>query len=169
MQPIARSALIVTMICAAHTALAQQQPSTSSHTRAARPGQTGGAIYTAEQARQGHDVYMQHCASCHGDKLQGLAAPALAGNDFLSTAQHNGWTIGMLQTIVTQNMPFNDPASLSDGQYADVIAYLLASNCYPAGTRKFPEQATAAISNIKISTPEHPSGSTSGNGTCLPS
>lgn len=139
-----------TMACAASVALAQ----------------TSAAPFTADQAKQGRDVYTQHCASCHGDKLQGLAAPSLAGKDFLTTAEHNGWTLGMLQTIVTQNMPFNDPASLSDTDYANVIAFLLASNCFAAGGRKFPEASSPALAKIKISAPSHPSGTPDAGGVC---
>jgi polar amino acid transport system substrate-binding protein len=154
MHSIVRAALTLTMASAASVALAQS-------------GTGGnGAPFTEDQAKQGHDVYMQHCASCHGDKLQGLAAPSLAGKDFLSTAEHNGWTMGMLQTIVTQNMPFNDPASLSDEQYANVIAYLLASNCFPAGAKKFPEESTPALAKIKIATPSRPSGVPDAGGVC---
>lgn len=149
MHSITRAALILTITCATSAALAQSS-----------------APFTADQAKQGHDVYTQHCASCHGDKLQGLAAPSLAGKDFLATAEHNGWTMGMLQTIVTQNMPFNDPASLSDEQYANVIAYLLASNCFPAGSKKFPEDQTPALAKIKIAAPDHPSGTPDAGGVC---
>ncbi|HTH62978.1 MAG TPA: cytochrome c [Paraburkholderia sp.] len=154
MHSIVRAALTLTMASAASVALAQS-------------GSGGNAApFTEDQAKQGHDVYTQHCASCHGDKLQGLAAPSLAGKDFLSTAEHNGWTMGMLQTIVTQNMPFNDPASLSDEQYANVIAYLLASNCFPASGKKFPEESTPALARIKIATPSHPSGTPDAGGVC---
>jgi mono/diheme cytochrome c family protein len=153
MHSIVRAAFTFTMTCAASMALAQ--------------GPAGADVpFTADQAKQGHDVYTQHCASCHGDKLQGLAAPSLAGKDFLGTAEHNGWTMGMLQTIVTQNMPLNDPASLTDEQYADVIAYVLASNCYPAGSKKFPEEESAALAKIKIATPGHPSGTPDAGGVC---
>jgi len=154
MHSIVRAALIATIACAASAAPALAASGAS------------GATFTADQAKQGHDVYTQHCASCHGDKLQGLAAPSLAGKDFLTTAEHNGWTIGMLQTIVTQNMPFNDPASLSDEQYADVIAFLLASNCFQAGSKKFPEEATPALAKIKIATPSHPAGTPDSSGVC---
>jgi mono/diheme cytochrome c family protein len=150
MHSMIRAALTLTMACAATAALAQ----------------SGGPPFTADQAKLGHDVYTQHCSSCHGDKLQGLAAPSLAGKDFLTTAQHNGWTMGMLQTIVTQNMPFNDPASLSDTDYANVIAFLLASNCFTAGSKKFPEASSPALARIKIATPGHPSGTPDASGVC---
>lgn len=153
MHSIVRAAFTLTMTCAASAALAQHGPA-------------AGVPFTADQAKQGHDIYTQHCASCHGDRLQGLAAPSLAGKDFLTTAEHNGWTMGMLQTIVTQNMPFNDPASLSDEQYADVIAYVLASNCFPSGSQKFPEEQTPSLAKIKIATPGHPSSTPDAGGVC---
>lgn len=127
---------------------------------------TNGAIYTTAQAKQGEAIYTQSCASCHGTNLQGVAAPAIAGKDFLGTAQKNGWTIGILRTIVTENMPFNNPGSLTAGQYAEVLAYLLAANCYPAGTTPFPEHATANLAHLKITEPSHLAGTPDRFGVC---
>lgn len=33
-----------------------------------------GRWYTNEQVEQGRELYQTHCASCHGDRAQGLAA-----------------------------------------------------------------------------------------------
>ncbi|MCU4161863.1 cytochrome c [Acidiphilium sp. AL] len=124
------------------------------------------ALYTAAQAKQGKAVYSADCASCHGGNLQGVAAPAIAGKDFLATAKKDGWTVGVIRTIVTQNMPFNNPASLKPAQYAEVIAYLLASNCYPAGKTAFPEHAPTDFATMKIVTPAHPAGTPNMFGVC---
>ncbi len=124
------------------------------------------ALYTAAQAKQGKAVYSANCASCHGGNLQGVAAPAIAGKDFLATAKKNGWTVGIMRTIVTQNMPFNNPASLKPAQYAEVIAYLLASNCYPSGKTAFPEHAPADFATMKILAPAHPAGTPDKFGVC---
>lgn len=35
---------------------------------------SGGRWYTAQQVTTGKSVFKQHCASCHGDRAQGLAA-----------------------------------------------------------------------------------------------
>ncbi len=109
--------------------------------------------YTAVQAGEGKGIYEKSCASCHGSDLQGVAAPAIAGSDFRMTAQKNGWTVGILRTIVTENMPFNDPGSLSPKQYADVMAYVLASNCYPVGTAPFPMHGSAKLSAMHLADP----------------
>lgn len=37
------------------------------------PGRVDGRWYTAEQVDQGQELYLMYCASCHGDRAQGLA------------------------------------------------------------------------------------------------
>lgn len=123
------------------------------------------ALYTAAQASAGAQVYAQDCASCHGANLQGVAAPALAGKDFQKTAISDKYTVSIIRTIATQNMPLSNPGSLSDTQYADVLAYLLAANCYPAGTKPFPTQDEPALQVI-MGPPSPPSGTADANGVC---
>ncbi len=124
------------------------------------------ALYTAAQASAGAQVYAQNCASCHGANLQGVAAPALAGKDFQKTAIADHYTVSIIRTIATQNMPLSNPGSLSDTQYADVMAYLLAANCYPAGTKPFPTQDEPALQNVTMGPPSAPSGTPDANGVC---
>jgi polar amino acid transport system substrate-binding protein len=129
---------------------------------------TGGtpALYTAAQASAGAQVYAQSCASCHGADLQGVAAPALAGSDFQKTAVSDKYTVSIIRTIATQNMPLSNPGSLTDTQYADVLAYLLAANCYPAGTKPFPTQDEPALQNVIMGPPSSPSGTPNAKGVC---
>ncbi|MGA7569254.1 MAG: cytochrome c [Candidatus Aquilonibacter sp.] len=107
-------------------------------------------LYTAAQARAGKIVYARYCLQCHGVDLQGTAGPAVAGTEFLKNAKFDGWTLSDVRTTVVQNMPFSNPGSLTPKQYADVIAFLLASNCYPAGTTPFPQTDRAAFASIFI-------------------
>jgi mono/diheme cytochrome c family protein len=132
----------------------------------AQPREGSDTIYTLTQAERGKAVYARSCISCHGSNLQGVAAPAIAGEDFLTTAQSDGWTVGILRTIVTQNMPLNDPGSLSRAQYAAVLAYVFAANCSPRGTKPFPEHALPAFAKMKISTASHPSARRDKFGVC---
>ena len=94
-------------------------------------------VYTQEQAERGHSLYSQHCASCHGDTLTGGdATPPLAGGDFL--ANWSGLTVGDLFERIRRTMPQSDPGRLSRQQDADVLAYILSVNEFPAGQTELP-------------------------------
>jgi polar amino acid transport system substrate-binding protein len=47
-------------------------------------------------------------------------------------------------------MPFSNPGSLTPKEYADVTAFLLAANCYPAGSKPFPTTASPALAKVKL-------------------
>jgi len=126
----------------------------------------GSVSYTEAQARSGKAIYMQHCDSCHGKNLQGVSAPAIAGTEFLTVSHKNNYTVSILNTIVTQNMPFNDPGGLKPTEYADVMSFLLASNCFPAGKTPYPSDPGSTFGTAKISIPAHPAGTPDKNGMC---
>lgn len=91
-------------------------------------------IYTAEQAERGSAVYAQRCGACHGAALNGTGeAPALIGGEFVS--HWDTMTVGDLFDRVRTTMPQNDPMSLSRDEYADVLAFLLKNNGFPAGSQ----------------------------------
>jgi polar amino acid transport system substrate-binding protein len=106
--------------------------------------------FTAAQAHAGSAVYRKSCLQCHGADLQGTAGPAVAGTEFLTTAKRNKWSLEDLRVTVFQNMPFSNPGSLTPKQYADVSAFLLASSCYPAGTRPFPQTDSSTLAAVKL-------------------
>ena len=112
----------------------------------------GGApkLYTETQAEAGERIAKHTCAVCHGPDLQGRSGPAIAGTAFLKKAKALEWTVANLRTIVTSTMPRNNPGSLSKKQYADVLAYLLADNCYPAGQTRFPTQGTSKLKHTAL-------------------
>ena len=87
--------------------------------------------YTASQANRGHQLFNNYCAQCHMPDLTGAMGPALKGQQFLSA-----WgtrTLGDLLTFEHQNMPANNPGSVSDKQLSDITAYILMKNGFPAG------------------------------------
>lgn len=143
------AAPIVATDCAKHTGAASR-PATpaSSVTRGSLPASP--ALYTKAQAEHGKQIFATKCVACHGVDLQGTAAPSVAGNDFLNTAQHNGWTLSIIRYIVSDLMPRNAPASLSPQDGASVMAYLLASDCYPPGGTPFPASDQPAFAKIKL-------------------
>jgi polar amino acid transport system substrate-binding protein len=136
---------------------------TAASSGAGSQGRSGGPnLHTEAQAEQGEQTYAQQCASCHGAKQQGAAAPAIAGVAFLKKAQLLEWSVADLRTIVVTTMPRSNPGSLSPQQYADVLAYLLDRDCYPAGQQPFPTTAANAIKDAKL----EPMSGPRQNGTC---
>lgn len=106
--------------------------------------------YTKAQAAAGAEIFAARCVSCHGVNLQGTAAPSVAGTDFLTTAEHNGWTLEVVRYIVFKLMPKTAPGSLSPQEGASIMAFLLASNCYPAGNTPFPTSDDAKFGSFKL-------------------
>jgi polar amino acid transport system substrate-binding protein len=144
----------------AHPAAAPATAAQASATPAPAPAASTPLppLYTVEQAEAGAQVYATKCVSCHGANLQGVAAPSVAGNDFLGTAKNNGWSLEVIRYLVFEMMPFNAPKSLSPTAYASVVAYLLASNCYPAGSTPFPTEDSPGFANMALGplAGEHP-------------
>ncbi len=106
--------------------------------------------YTMAQAHAGAAVYRQNCLQCHGADLQGSAGPSVAGKDFLTTATNNKWSLSDMRTTVFENMPFSNPGSLTPAQYANVMAFLLASNCLPSNGKPFPTANSPSLATIKF-------------------
>ncbi|HEY1780278.1 MAG TPA: cytochrome c [Roseiarcus sp.] len=161
------AAPLVAKACASHasaepptkTAAAGASAPQPAAPAAASPGGALPALYTKAQAAKGAQIYAQNCVACHGENLQGTAAPSVAGTDFLETAQRNKWTLSIVRYIVFKLMPRNAPSSLSAEESAAVMAYLLASDCFPDGTTPFPAEDNPAFATTKLGPPPgHPAG-----------
>ena len=97
-------------------------------------------VYTEEQAKRGEAVYKRECAACHGDMLTGgESAPPLTGGAF--QANWNGLTLGDLFDRIRKTMPKSKPGSLTRPQDADVLAYILSFNKFPAGKTELYRQS----------------------------
>ena len=89
---------------------------------------------------RGVTVYAQQCASCHGEKGEGIAPnPRLVGReptDFsfgrdraLVKTVGNYWPYATtLYDYINRAMPFANPGSLPPGDVYSVVAFLLAEN-----------------------------------------
>ena len=130
------------------------------------PSGAGAALYTEQQAQHGKQVFDTSCASCHGTDLQGGSAPPVGGSPFLKKAKILGWSVADMRNLVVSAMPASNPGSLSPQQYADVLAYLLAADCYPPGDKSFPTDATPALKNTDLHPIQGAKGENPGSDTC---
>src|SRR5688572_14136261 len=93
--------------------------------------------YTAAQADQGRAAYVEHCASCHGEKVDdGAYAPALKGLEFRQ--RWGAEPAEALFTYTSTKMPPARPGSLGDQGYAQLLAYIVQENGTKPGTRELP-------------------------------
>ncbi len=103
-------------------------------------GQTataGDGIYTADQAHRGEALYQQQCVSCHGSALDGAGPyPQLSGDEFLG--KYEGQPTLNLYDMVQKLMPATKPGSLTRPEAADLVAYILSFNKFPAGKTDLP-------------------------------
>jgi mono/diheme cytochrome c family protein len=112
---------------------------------------TRDGVYTSDQADQGHTLYTKQCAMCHGDALEGGDPnPPLVGGQFLQN--WTGQTLGDLSMKIQTTMPATQPGSLKPDEVAQVIAYILRENKFPAGKTALP-QSMDQLNSIHIEAP----------------
>ena len=97
-------------------------------------------VYTDEQATRGESLYAEHCVRCHGATLQGNGEGAnpLTGATFKST--WNGVSMGAMFDRVRLSMPQDKPATLTRQEVADLLAFILQANKFPAGKSELVRQ-----------------------------
>jgi mono/diheme cytochrome c family protein len=106
------------------TVAARQEPSRS----------IWDGVFTDAQAARGEKAFQAQCASCHA-VLKGSSdatAPALSGSEFMERWADQ--SVGEIFQTMRTTMPPSAPASLSKEAYADILAYVLKANKYPAGS-----------------------------------
>ncbi|HKF69510.1 MAG TPA: c-type cytochrome, partial [Vicinamibacterales bacterium] len=89
-------------------------------------------VFTAGQADRGKENYLSgRCGGCHKLDLTGDRGPALKGEDFIAH-----WENGSVVTLfdkIRETMPQNSPNDVTEDAKADIVAYLLQVNGFPAG------------------------------------
>jgi mono/diheme cytochrome c family protein len=106
---------------------------------AQEPKSVNEGVYTAAQADRGAAVFKTSCTACHD-------TARFTGDEFLA-----GWTGKSLHALFDQmstTMPEDNPGSLKPQQYADVVAYFLKLNGYPAGKTEL--TGPEALKTIKL-------------------
>ena len=100
-------------------------------------------VFSARQARRGERQFVQLCEQCHRTR------------DFTSAQFLDRWTdqtVGDLLQLIQDTMPPDNPGALEAEQYADVLAYLLGLNGYPAGEEELPIDPQAVM-DVRIEAP----------------
>ncbi|MDB4954716.1 MAG: hypothetical protein JWO36_2285 [Myxococcales bacterium] len=97
----------------------------------------GAALTVTAQIEQGKQLYVAKCAKCHGDAGQGVSdkGPAVVGKDAFPLKPRAGakrdvdfHTAADVFAWATKQMPADDPASLSTGEYLAIFAFDLSAN-----------------------------------------
>lgn len=110
--------------------LAAQAPTTT----------TNSGVYTAAQAERGQKVFSDKCTGCHEPSR------------FSGDAFHEAWdgkAMKEIWDIASGTMPEDNPGSLKQQEYADILAYFLLLNEYPTGDAEL-QPGAAAMAAIKI-------------------
>jgi mono/diheme cytochrome c family protein len=90
-----------------------------------------------QQVADGGELYGMHCAHCHGDAGQGTDdGPQVVGAGALPLEPPEERMVREAEfrtaldvfTFASENMPGDDPGSLSDQQIVDVLAFALFAN-----------------------------------------
>jgi S-disulfanyl-L-cysteine oxidoreductase SoxD len=115
--------------------------------RAQPPKSVWDGAYTEDQAKRGEAEYNKECAACHGGALEGngqteratrleRALPPLSGDVF--KGNWNGRPLSDLFDKIRKTMPRDDTGKISMKQDADIVAYMLKFNGFPAGKTELP-------------------------------
>ena len=107
-------------------------------------------VYSEEQATRGKDEYEYNCGNCHIHDLSGDSikdVPALAGPDFM--AKWSGKSLKELLDYIATNMPQDSRGTLGGKTYADITAYVLKVNTFPAGAEALADSPRLASTIVE--------------------
>jgi len=105
------------------------------------------APFTQAQADAGRQSYMANCASCHGDSLAGIGAPALTGKEF-ATSSIGQLSAAQLYGYIQGEMPFGASGSLSSDTYVSILAFILEANGAKPGSRPLTPDSGVKVGDI---------------------
>ena len=101
---------------------------------------TNDGVYTAEQAARGKAVFESKCTGCH-------EASRFTGDPFYEA--FNEKPMKEIWDVASGTMPEDNPGSLKQQEYGDILAYFLSLNEFKTGDAELQGNA-AAMAAIKI-------------------
>ena len=132
---VALSGLAIGIVTATSPAFAAGMLGTQAPTKSTNDG-----VYTKAQGERGQKVFSEKCTACHEPSR------------FSGEAFHESWDnkpLKELWDVASGTMPEDNPGSLKQQEYADILAYFLSLNAYPAGEAELQGNASA-MAAIKI-------------------
>jgi S-disulfanyl-L-cysteine oxidoreductase SoxD len=97
-------------------------------------------VYTEAQAARGQAAYQRSCSRCHGAELDGGGqARPLHTNLFLDVWRED-YLSSLFQYMQTRMPPGSAENSLPEGDYVDILAYVLQVNKLPPGKQELTRQ-----------------------------
>jgi mono/diheme cytochrome c family protein len=123
------------VVCAGYQVIAAQNPA----------GKTvWDGVYTDAQAERASATFSSTCSRCH--TLTPDGARPLSGDKFWEGYTQK--TVGDLLNFVKTNMPNGNAGSLPAATYNDLVALILKSNGFPAGTTEVAPETVASVQII---------------------
>ena len=122
--------LVIACLLVSAGVAAAQAPSTNGE-RSTKEG-----VFNRDQWMRGRDLYAGLCAGCH---------PAVTHVGPVFTKSWAGKKLSDLFGFLRERMPKNDPGSLSEQEYVDVMSYMLRLNGMPQGFDEMPADSTALV------------------------
>lgn len=106
-------------------------------------------VYTGAQAERGAAAYGRYCIGCH--EGQDADGPELSGRVFMDRWRED--TLDPLFTFIKTSMPGNTPGSLDEATVADLMAYILHENAFPAGEK---DLTPVLMDSVRLIGPDGP-------------
>jgi mono/diheme cytochrome c family protein len=101
---------------------------------------TNDGVYTAAQAERGQKTFSEKCSGCHEPSR-------FSGDSFLES--WNNKTMKDIWDVASGTMPEDNPGSLKQQEYADILGYFLSLNEYKTGDAEL-QPGAAPMGAIKI-------------------
>jgi cytochrome c5 len=99
------------------------------------------ASFLPSQAARGAQIYARTCENCH-------AEGQLVGLGFVQS--WNNRRVYDLYALVRSTMPLDNPGAMKDGEYVDVVAYLLQANRHESARPDSLKSDTLAMRATRI-------------------
>lgn len=107
---------------------------------------TNSGVYTKAQADGAKEQFDKICGDCHAFTVAAKKKPKdlpLGDEPFFES--WTGRPLSEMITLIALTMPNDGSATLTDAEAADLVAYILQQNGYPAGPKPLTTESASAV------------------------